>query len=321
VIGRRLRAAIAALRGDLPRLLAARAAGLNTTAAAAGGHTTAVQPPEFDIARAEWTSGARPEGVQEAVIAGLRFTVPPDSGPSRSLSDRVLRGRLPFEDIAAIRRLVRNRAPGGVMVDVGANIGTTSIPRIALGDFDRAYVVEPDRTNYACLVANIADNHLDGRIVAGRLAIADTSGAARLRISPRIGGHQLIRPGHALAEPQDDVRCATLDGWLDERGVELGAVTFVKVDTQGWDVRVLHGAPRLLAGRRSVWQVEVSPSHMKAAGSTIEDLAALVVRHFTHAACLGDAGPETPASSIAGLLARALDGRRFANLVFYNRST
>ena len=72
----------------------------------------------------------------------------------------------------------REAGIGGVMIDIGANIGRMSIPRVVLGDATLAYCLEPDPLNYACLVRNIRDNGLAG------LALADQPGARRDRTAP-----------------------------------------------------------------------------------------------------------------------------------------
>jgi len=310
----RLRGAIAEWRGDLRTLLAVRAAERRVLQPHDSTDGEPRQSVEFERAREQWLAGRRPEGLRQITIAGLTISVPPDEGSPKSLSARVLRGWLPLEDIARARRFVRD----GVMLDIGANIGTTCIPRVVLSHFSRAYAAEPDAVNYAVLVGNVVDNGLVARIHPDRLAISDSNGTARLRITGRIGSHRLVPADRVVREPVEEVPCVTVDTWLDRRGVPDEDVTFVKVDTQGWDLRVLRGAERLLSRRQAVWQVEVSPSHMKSAGCTVEDLTAFVGTHFTRVADLGDATRPVDARDLANLLARALAHRRFANILLLN---
>src|SRR5688572_5971189 len=75
----------------------------------------------YGAAKRAWEAGERPAGVRHAVSAGLEWSIPDDHGDEHSLSRRIERGWLPLHDIAA----VRGCAVGGIMLDIGANIGTT----------------------------------------------------------------------------------------------------------------------------------------------------------------------------------------------------
>ena len=271
---------------------------------------------DYAAAKARWMAGQVPAGVRKTTGAGLTWSVPADMSDKGSLSHRILEhGWLPLEDLAAIRPF----ASGGVMLDIGANIGTTVIPRLVLGDFECAYAAEPNSDNFLCLVGNVIDNHLEGRVLPDRLAISSTIGTTRLRRAAQIGGHHLMGRETRSFETEE-VACRTVDAWLARVQVAPDAVRFVKVDTQGWDLHVLQGATGLLGCRQVVWQVEVSPSMMKEAGSRIEDLCALVQANFTHVKELGRRGapPWIPASAAGDLLSSVSQQRRVANLLFFN---
>jgi FkbM family methyltransferase len=190
-----------------------------------------------------------------------------------------------------------------------------------LGDFTAVYAAEPNTENFQCLVGNVVDNHLEGRVLPDRVAIASTTGTARLRRSQKIGGHQLIRTG-AATPPVDveDVPCFTLADWMDRLAVPLREVRFVKVDTQGWDLHVLRGAGALLERREVVWQIEASPGLMRNAGSTVAELCAFVAARFTHVKELGgySGGRWRPAADLPAILDALPAERRFANLLLFN---
>ena len=263
-----------------------------------------------------WVQGGLATDAARAAIAGVSWAVPAAAGGL--LAGRVRdQGWLPLDDLA----IVRQYAVGGAMLDVGANIGTTSIPRVLLGDFACAYCAEPDPHNYACLASNVLDNHLAGRVLPDRVAIAATSGPMHLRRSAQIGGHKLVSAGTAVPGTAHEVAALTLDAWVERLGVAPHSVTFVKVDTQGWDLHVLEGATGLLRQRHIVWQIEVSPSMMAAAGRSVDELCALAGRHFTHVRELRSrtAARSQPVSRLRELLAPLRD-RQFTNLLLHNRS-
>jgi hypothetical protein len=77
-------------------------------------------------------------------IANTRWWVPADLRQPDGFADRIVRrGWLRWDEIL----WARDRAHGTVMIDIGANIGTTSIPRVLLRDFEYIYAAEPESKN------------------------------------------------------------------------------------------------------------------------------------------------------------------------------
>jgi FkbM family methyltransferase len=257
-----------------------------------------------------------PPGVDTVEICGLHWSFPVRPG-SRTSADRVSAQGLPLRAILQGREV----ATGGTMLDIGANIGRTSIPRAVLGDAQVVYAAEPEPGNYRCLVRNIVSNGLAGLVLPEQIAIGSEDGEVPLVQSKYIGGHA-VRPAAAEGPQTVRVRCRTLDRWVADLGVARESLTFVKVDVQGWEAHVLQGATGLLAARHVAWQLEVDPPLLDEAGSSLGDLLALIERHFTHAIdfnrlASGDRVIET--RRLAGTLAYLGDGRAHkTDLVLYH---
>ena len=138
--------------------------------------------PAFVAATKEGPSvwGDRAHGMR---VLGLNWWMPvirpQPSGPSAAW---LAKQRFPYRALTQTREL----AIGGVMLDIGANIGRMSISRVVMGDVVAAYCAEPDPLNYACLVGNIVDNDLNGLLLPDRLAIADRDGTVILRRRGRV---------------------------------------------------------------------------------------------------------------------------------------
>ena len=250
-------------------------------------------------------------------IAGLTWSVPHDDRKPGSLSDRLLRGELPLAEILRTRPFAR----GGVMIDIGANIGTTAIPRLLLGDVDRVYAVEPDPANYDCLQRTIAENGLEPYVQVDRVALGAVDGEADLLVASRLGRHRLLASGTTKAST---IRVPTrrLDTWCQRLGPDLDRVRYVKCDTQGWEAHILAGAPDLLTRRSIVWEMEICPGLLSAAGSTLEELCATLARHFHWFVDLR-ADDETldrrPMGDLAAAVARAVAGQRnYTNVILGN---
>lgn len=215
-------------------------------------------------------------GVQSIDLSGLRLWVPLDGRqPERLL--RASSQDIPFSVILQTREV----AIGGLMLDIGANLGRTSLPRVLLGDVRAVYAAEADEDNYQCLVHAVADNGLRGFVLPDHLAISAVDGTATLRKSRFVGGHRLLKHVTRPVETAT-VRTRRIDTWLSDLGVDPGEISFVKVDVQGWETEVLQGACGLLSRRSAAWQLEVDPGLLRAAGSDPRDLIAAAQRHFTH---------------------------------------
>lgn len=243
--------------------------------------------------------------------------VPDDACTAGSLSARILIGQwLPVDEIARVRRTV----VGGTMLDIGANIGTTAIPRLALGDFAVVYAAEPHPANYECLVANVVRNGLEGRLLPDWIAIASWDGEGHLRESTQVGTHHLLLSDRARPD-STGVPCLTLDSWVKRLGVSPRDITFVKVDVQGWDAHVLMGAPDLRAHRHIAWQIELSPKLMRHSGIDVRVLCSLAAATFTHMQPLdAGAGVARPVAELPALLEHIETGGSYTNVLFYNQA-
>jgi FkbM family methyltransferase len=171
---------------------------------------------------------------------------------------------------------------GGTMIDIGANTGRMSIPRVILGDAMLAYCAEPDPLNYACLVRNVIDNHLNGLVLPDHLAIGAEDGTVRLERTKSTGGHRVIGADAQSNREVVHVRSLRLDTWVDRVGIDLDLVRFVKLDVQGSEVDVLRGASRVLARKHIAWQIEIDLKILNRRGYTNADLYTPLLQHFTH---------------------------------------
>jgi FkbM family methyltransferase len=166
-----------------------------------------------------------------------------------------------------IMRLLRRRLrPGDTVFDVGANIGTYTLPLAReVGPRGRVIAFEPNRSTRACLRRNIRTNHL--RQVA---IVAAAAGPAPGRATLRAPSDNL---GEVHVEP--DACGATVVTTLDAEAKRLRVedATFLKLDVEGYELPALRGAEVLLArSPRVLVQTEVVPAHAARFGVTLEDL-------------------------------------------------
>ena len=78
----------------------------------------------------------------------------------------------------------RQRAPGGVALDIGAHVGTTALLFAKLHpELRTVHAFEPSPTNFRYLVYNIQQNGLEGRVVPHQFALAAEDGNREFEVS------------------------------------------------------------------------------------------------------------------------------------------
>jgi FkbM family methyltransferase len=144
-------------------------------------------------------------------------------------------------EIAVLRRRL---APGSVLVDVGANIGTFSIQLARAVDGLQVLAVEPVPQVCDALRANIAKNRLDDAVRTAPVALSDGHGT--VVVTGDLAACNYVVPSDAHHAPPDSERVAetTLDDLVEEYG--LKQVDFIKCDVEGMELRVLRGAQSVL---------------------------------------------------------------------------
>jgi FkbM family methyltransferase len=222
-------------------------------------------------------AGEPPQKAAAIELGGLEWWIPQNSAaPERT--DRALKQGLPLRALLQ----TREASVGPVMLDIGANIGRTSITRAVYGDVGIVFAAEPDPDNYDSLVRTLVRNALTGLVVPDQFAIGDSDGEVRLVRAKYIGGHA-VREVAPAKRDSVNVAVRTVDRWMTERRIDPVDVAFVKVDVQGFEPRVLRGAASLLAHPHVAWQFEVDPAQLKAAGASLPELLDLFERFFTRA--------------------------------------
>jgi FkbM family methyltransferase len=162
-----------------------------------------------------------------------------------------LEGQFEYDLIARVIALLREHGlrSGGLLVDVGANIGTVTLTLLRERMFRKAVAVEPIPGNYRRLTRNLWLNGLRHRARPIQAAAGRESGMVRMTVSPTNHGDHRMRPSVSLGPeqmlestwPSVDVQCHRLDDIVAEHPDLLW------MDVQGFELRVLEGAPRMLA--------------------------------------------------------------------------
>jgi len=138
------------------------------------------------------------------------------------------------------RWIDRSVNPGGVFVDIGANVGLYSfwIDRQTGGDA-RTIAIEPDPDIMQRLRYNLETNRVRS-VTTIPAALGDTPGTAELHRSPKNrGGNTLLDRNDNTSIDTDDVtvRVMRLTHLCEELGLER--IDTLKIDIEGFEDRVL----------------------------------------------------------------------------------
>lgn len=146
--------------------------------------------------------------------------------------------------VEACRKHVR---PGTVVIEVGAHIGTHTVPVSRLvGPWGRVYAFEPQRKVYRELYHNLA---LNGVTNAVPLRFAIGAGQARvIEMNPPTPGNE---GGTGVGAGGDRAELRSLDSFGFEH------VSVIKIDVEGYEDKVLKGASDTIRRNRPVIMIEI----------------------------------------------------------------
>jgi FkbM family methyltransferase len=168
-----------------------------------------------------------------------------------------------------------------VVLDVGANAGQSARHlRSDLGFEGRICSFEPLSVPFRTLQSRAAE---DPNWQAFNFALGDVEGVATMNVAANSESSSLLemRPAHLEAAPEsgflgtEDVEIRTLDAIFDEL-CQAGDRVYLKLDTQGFEDRVLRGADRCLAKIDTV-QVEMSLTPLYSDEPTFGELYQLLL--------------------------------------------
>lgn len=131
---------------------------------------------------------------------------------------------------------------GKVFIDVGANIGTTTIDALLHFGFAESVSFEPDARNVRLLRMNLLLNDLGERSTVCPVAVSDRDGDLTVvQQDGNFGDSRVTSAGNDGVDGEA-VRCVRLDTLVADGTIDLARLGMVWMDAQGHDPRVLQGA-------------------------------------------------------------------------------
>ena len=188
------------------------------------------------------------------------------------------------KDLAGLETALRRLPEYGVrlpdepvFVDVGANIGTTTVMALRRHGFASGIAIEPAQENFRTLRINLVANGLESRVQAIRAAVSDREGEVMFDVSrPNSGAYRIAS---ADAGGTVAVEAVTLDGLVSSGVIEPSRVGLLWVDAVGHERNVLAGASTLLAA--GVPAVIAVRRNLRLDPETRETVSELLAAHYT----------------------------------------
>lgn len=197
---------------------------------------------------------------------------------------------------------------GGTYLDIGANIGLTTIP-IARNGRVSCLAVEPEPRNYGYLECNVQKNCPHGNVRLLNLALFDRQMTMDFELSKQNGGDHRVRmtasAGSFDEHRREVIRVAaqTLDSLLDPDALRLPLAA--KIDTQGAECQVVAGGKTILS-RAELLAFEFWPYGIRRMGGDHHLLADFVSQYFGEGAIVDGEREEVPAWHPIGAVADEL---------------
>lgn len=153
-------------------------------------------------------------------------------------------------ELAVLPKLL---SPGGVFIDVGANVGVYSMSAAAIvGSGGIVIAVEPFPDIYSQLYQNVAINRFDKIIRTRNFCLSDQTAPSTLWMNHgRPHSFSLSREGDATGLSVLSVRLDDLAQWD-----QLTRLDYLKIDAEGAEAGILQGGKQTLERYRPIIQVE-----------------------------------------------------------------
>jgi FkbM family methyltransferase len=229
----------------------------------------AATPPDPDARLAFFDQAGRETPYLGVTTEEGGFVVATSDSLGRGLFAK--RGRPEFkvlrQAVTAVHAVIGEESiRGRTFVDIGANIGTSTVSALVSHRFAWGVACEPEDENYRLLRANVALNGLESHVRTLRVAVSNRAGRLNLVVNEGSSGmywiavdrekiraaertRAKIAAGDPAAEPPEmsveEVEVVTLDQLVDDGVIDADRVGMLWVDVEGHEGHVLAGSGTL----------------------------------------------------------------------------
>lgn len=184
-----------------------------------------------------------------------------DSSADAKMAGRLAQEEYPQKDVLDLAEALHAKR----VVDVGAHVGTVSVP-LALKGIE-VVAFEPNPTSFAFLQTNSLHNQ--ARVDVRNKGLGRAPGRASVAVlqEQNAGAHSL--------SAGDDIEVSTLDA-------EVSTADLIKIDVEGMELEVLEGAQNLIENAKPAVYFEVNLTALRSHRAHLSKLTSFFTRRTYH---------------------------------------
>ena len=183
-----------------------------------------------------------------------------------------------INDEPKMAKLMKQHIRGdAIFFDIGANFGLFSLWTLSQCPGARVHAFEPNSTCHKFLEDTRALNRLEDRLSIHRIGLADENTRAVFTADIDNPGNSTFASGHPAhgveATRTEMMELRRFDDWRADAKLEKKGLWICKIDTEGFECRVLRGMQKTLEQQLiDVLFIEAFPAALRCAGSTAREL-------------------------------------------------
>ena len=174
-----------------------------------------------------------------------------------------------LEDRDKIKKYIN---PEDTVIDVGGNLGFfVLILNELIGDNGKIYSFEPSGLLKNKLTATIQNNNLKNVTIVNQ-GLGESEGSTTLHYNPKQSGLTSIVSDFKNNSLSEEIKITTLDKFAENIS---GRVSFIKIDTEGYEPQVLKGAKELIKRDKPTIYVELGGDYQESSAEALKILKEL----------------------------------------------
>lgn len=171
--------------------------------------------------------------------------------PDSYLSFLILRGDFESQELDFVSKVLR---PSDIFIDIGANIGIFSL--LANERNCKVYSIEPTPKTFERLQENLSLNKFSDSN-SYHLAFSNSDGVTFLNVSENgLDAWNNISERSEEGFVKVEIKTRKFDSFIKDLPIKKNDFIFVKMDVEGWELKVLNGAEHFLSDYSPVWMIE-----------------------------------------------------------------
>jgi FkbM family methyltransferase len=169
-----------------------------------------------------------------------------------------------LEDTDKIKKYIK---PGDTVIDVGGNLGFfILILNELIGDNGKIYSFEPSGLLKDKLTATIQNNNLINVTIVNQ-GLGESEGSTTLHYNPKQSGLTSIVSDFENNSLSEEIKITTLDKFVENIS---DRVSFIKIDTEGYEPQVLKGAKELIKRDKPTIYIELGGDYQESSAEAIK---------------------------------------------------